>query len=203
MSHHLFVMFSGFFHRYGYWTVLAATLFENICIPVPAEATLLFAGFLARGGDLHLHWAILAAIAGSVAGEAIGYGIGDWGGKAILDRLRKRFFISARAYERSQAIFLKHGDWVVLVARFVSGLRELIGIIAGICRMPFSRFMLFNCAGAVIWAVVIACLGYFLGGSWRRLVHFFTRANVVAAILFAVAVVYLVLRSRRKRRSRG
>lgn len=202
MAHHLFIVLSEFFHRYGYWTVFVATLLENICIPVPGEAPLLFAGFLARRGELHLLWAVLAAIAGSIAGETISYEIGQWGGKTILERLRKKFFIPIRTYERSQVVFLKHGGWVILVARFVSGLRELIGIIAGIYHMPFYRFMFFNSAGAVVWSIAIGCIGYFLGGSWRHLLHFFTRVNVIAVVLFLVAVAFLVIRNRRTRRKR-
>ncbi|MGH9469947.1 MAG: DedA family protein [Terriglobia bacterium] len=203
MAHHLFLVLSGFFHRYGYWTVFGAALLENICIPVPGEATLLFAGYLARRGQLHLLWAIVAAIAGSIAGEWIGYEIGRWGGKAILDRIRKRFFLPSHTYERSQAIFLKHGEWVIIVARFVSGLRELIGIIAGVYRMSPGKFMLFNCLGAIAWSIAIGGMGYLLGASWRRLVHFFTRINYVAAALFGATVIVLLIRSRLKRRKQN
>lgn len=199
MAHHLFLVLSGFFHRYGYWTVFGAALLENICIPVPGEATLLFAGYLARRGELALTWSIIAALAGSIIGEWIGYEIGQWGGKAILDRIRKRFFIHARTFDRTQTIFLRNGGWVVVVARFVSGLRELMGIIAGVYRMPRAKFMLFNCVGAILWSVAIASLGYALGASWRRLVHFFARVNYAAAAVFVGVIIFLIIRSTLKR----
>ena len=108
MAHHLFASFSHFFHVYGYWTVFGVTLLEGAGIPLPGETLLLFAGFMARTGSIHLGWAIAGAIAGSTLGECVGYFIGELGGKAFLEGYRKRLRVSSSLYDRAQAGFLKN-----------------------------------------------------------------------------------------------
>ncbi|HEX5483763.1 MAG TPA: DedA family protein [Terriglobia bacterium] len=193
MAHHLFIALSHFFHHYGYWTVFGATLLENMGIPVPGETVMLFAGFLARRGDLHLVWAILAAIGGATVGECIGYVIGHLGGEAFIERYRKKMLISPRIYERGRAIFLKNAGWAILAARFVSGFREIIGILAGVFGMPPPRFVFFNFVGAIIWSIAIGSAGYFLGG-WGKLLHFLARIDLIALIVFAAVIAFLGIR---------
>lgn len=190
MAHHLFIALSHFFHHYGYWTVLVATLLENTGIPVPGETVMLFAGFLARRGDLHLSWAILAAIAGATIGECIGYLIGHLGGEAFVERYRKKMLISPRIYERGRDIFLKNAGWAILAARFVSGFREIVGILAGVFQMPPARFVVFNFVGAIIWSITIGSAGYFLG-KWSHLLRFLAHVDMIALFAFLAVVVFL------------
>lgn len=193
MAHHLFVHLSHFFARYGYWTILGATFLENTGIPVPGATVMLFAGFMARSGKLHLGWAVAAAIAGATLGECTGFLIGRLGGEALLERHRRKLLISSYAYERSRAVFLKHAGWAIVVARFISGFREIAGILAGVFLMSPSSFMISNVIGAVLWSVSMASLGYFLGKSWRHLLHLFARINVIALMAFAGVIVLLWL----------
>ncbi|MDE3178689.1 MAG: DedA family protein [Acidobacteriota bacterium] len=194
MAHHLFLSISHFFQVYGYWTVFLATLIEGAGIPVPGETVLLFAGFLSRRGDIHLGLAIPAAIAGSAIGASIGYLIGRIGGKAFLEAYRRRLFISSHAYDRAQTVFLKNAGWAILVARFIPGFRELLGIIAGVFRMELWGFSLYNVAGAVIWSVSITGVGFFVGKSWRRLMHDFARFDLAALAIFGAVVIVLAIR---------
>lgn len=198
MAHHLFLSISHFFHLYGYWTIFLATVIEGAGVPIPGETVLLFAGFLARKGDIHLGWAIPAAIAGSTLGALIGYCIGRLGGKAFLEAYRKRLFISSRAYNRAQSVFLKNAGWAILVARFIAGFRELLGIVAGVFRMDFWSFFVYNLAGAILWSVSICGVGFFVGNSWRRLVHDFERIDLVALAAFGAVVAVLAFRHWRR-----
>lgn len=203
MAHHLFLSISHFFQLYGYWTIFFATLIEGVGIPVPGETVLLFSGFLARRGDIHLGWAIPSAFAGAAIGAFIGYVIGRIGGKAFLEAHRKRFFISSRAYGRAQEFILKNAGWAILVSRFIAGFRELMGIIAGVFSMEFWKFFAYNLVGAVIWAFTIIGIGYFVGNSWRHLLHTFGKIDVIAFAVFVVVVVVLLVRywNRAHRRS--
>src|SRR5207248_1911316 len=101
-------------------------MLENAGLPVPGETVLLFAGFLAFHGQLHLSRAILTAIAGATIGDSLGYAIGHFGGTALVRRLRGRFLMSARHYDRAQALVLKHGHGAV-VAIIVSFRRRRRG----------------------------------------------------------------------------
>ncbi|MGH9360194.1 MAG: DedA family protein [Terriglobia bacterium] len=201
MEHHAYIVLSHFFHHYGYWTVLAATLVENAGIPLPGETTLFFASFLARRGDLQLTWAILAGIAGAVLGEFIGFLVGRAGGRAFVERHRRKLLISSRRYEMAQSVFLNNAGWAILLARFVGGLREIVGLLAGVFAMPLRRFLFFNVVSAAIWAVTIGFTGFLLASSWRRLFRFLTRINTFGFIVFAVVVIVLVARSLRRRRT--
>ena len=204
MADTIFQTLSRFFQSYGYWVVFFGIMLENAGLPVPGETVLLFAGFLAFHGQLHLSRAILTAIAGATIGDSLGYAIGHFGGTALVRRLRGRFLMSARHYDRAQALVLKHGHWAVFVARFITGLRVLAGPFAGAFLMPYPRFLLFNFSGAVVWAITIGCAGFLFGSNWGRLVRLVKAADLVILALVALgAVVAGVVYARRQKKRKG
>lgn len=191
---------SDFFHRHGYWTVFLGVLLENAGLPVPGETALLFAGFLAYQGQIDLKLAIATAIAGATIGDSLGYVIGRAGGTALVRKYRGRLLLSTRRFDRAQAIFMRHGQWAVFVARFITGLRVIAGPLAGAFLMPYRRFLVFNFAGAVVWAITIGWAGFAFGSSWERLVHLFRRIDILTlAVILAVAAVGLVYFPKRRR----
>jgi membrane protein DedA with SNARE-associated domain len=194
-----FQLLSRFFAHYGYWVVFFGVMLENGGLPLPGETILLFSGFLAYHGQLNLVRAILTAIAGATLGDSLGYLVGRWGGTALVDRYRGRFLLSARRFDRAQAIFLRFGHWAVFVARFITGLRVIAGPLAGAFLMPYPRFLLFNFAGAVVWAFTIGWVGFLFGGNWQRLVHLFKQldAAILLALVFAALVTWAVYRQHR------
>lgn len=198
MAHHVFLSISHFFKLYGYWTIFFATLIEGVGIPVPGETVLLFSGFLSRRGDIHLMWAMPAAVAGATIGALAGYCIGRLGGRAFLDAYRKRLFISWKVYNRAQSIFLRNAGWAILIARFIAGFRELMGLVAGVFRMNFWEFFGYNFVGAVLWAMSTIAVGFFVGNSWRRLLHIFAKIDLVALGVFGGVVAVLAYRHWRR-----
>jgi membrane-associated protein len=198
----IFQLLSDFFAHYGYWVVFFGVMLENIGVPVPGETVLLFAGFLAFQGKIHILPAILTAIAGATTGAGLGYGLGWYGGASVVNRLLGRFPRLQKRYDDSQKTFLKHGQWAVFAARFVTGLRVFAGVLAGVLRMPFSTFMLFSFAGAVCWALVIGYVGFVFGSSWDKLVHLLGRIDRIALIIIAgIAMVLLMVRLVRRKKS--
>src|SRR5437773_6512892 len=196
-------MLSRFFAAYGYWVIFFGVMLENAGLPVPGETVLLFAGFLAFHGHLRLSRAILTAIAGATIGDSLGYLVGYVGGTALVRKLRGRFLLSARRYDRAQALVLKHGHWAVFVARFITGLRVLAGPFAGAFLMPYPRFLLFNFSGAVVWAITVGWVGFLFGSNWGRLVRLFKEANlVILAIVLLGAVIAIIVSLRRRAKSK-
>ena len=194
VANSIFQILSDFFAHYGYWVVFIGVMLENIGVPVPGETVLLFAGFLAYHGKLHILPAILIAIAGATLGAALGFLLGRYGGTAVVQRLLRAFPWIAKRYDAAQQVFLKHGQWAVFGARFVTGLRVFAGILAGALRMPFSKFMLFSFAGAACWAVVIGYVGFLFGSSWDLLVSTVGRMDRLAlAILGGLAAVLVLV----------
>jgi len=195
----LFQTLTDFFARYGYWVVFFGVMLENGGLPLPGETVLLFAGFLAYQGEIQLLRAIVTAIAGATLGDSLGYTLGRYGGNAFFDRYVKRFKLLARQFEYSRRLFLKHGHWAVFTGRFIIGLRVFAGPLAGLFRMPYPRFLLYNFTGAVLWATLIGCVGFLFGNSWDNLVHFVKDFHRVTLGLVAVLVlVGLIIYLRRR-----
>jgi membrane-associated protein len=185
----IFNLLSEFFARYGYWAVFFGVLLENVGVPVPGETVLLFAGFLAFQGKIHILPAILVAMAGATFGAALGYSIGWYGGTPLVERILRRFPRFKGQYDESQEAFQKYGRWAVFAARFITGLRVFAGILAGVLRMSFSTFMIFSFAGAVCWSIAMGYVGFVFGSNWERLVHLVEKMNRVALIVVALTAL--------------
>jgi membrane-associated protein len=199
MSDYLVEVFRNFFHHYGYWAVGLALLLENAGIPVPGETILLFASFLAFSqGKLHLPWIIVIGTVACTLGDNIGYLIGSRGGRPLLERYRKLFHISPEMIANGERLFERRGALTVFLARFIFGMRIIAGPLAGVLRMPWKRFVLFNFLGAICWVTVISLVGYFFGSQWDRLMHIVKNANLAILILLAIFGLVHWLRHRSK-----
>lgn len=198
MSEYLFDVFRHFFHHYGYWAVGVALLLENAGIPVPGETILLFASFLAYSErHLQLPVIILVATVAATLGDNLGYFLGHRGGRPLLDRYSRFFRIRPELIARGERLFAKRGAATVFLARFIFGMRIIAGPLAGVLRMPWKRFVLFNFLGAVCWVTVISCAGFFFGSQWERLMRIMKNANLVILLLVIIFVLVHWLRSRK------
>jgi len=199
MTEGIFNFLRGFFDEHGYWTVFFALLLENAGVPVPGETILLFASFLAYDEqELHLTYIILVGIAAATLGDNIGYWIGRAGGRRLLDRYQHLFRIPDRTITRGENLFRKHGAMTTFFARFVFGLRIIAGPLAGVMRMDWKIFGLFNFLGAALWVTVISFAGYTFGEHWEQLIHVMGRVNAVLAII-AIYVAFTIWRQYRVR----
>jgi membrane-associated protein len=200
MGHALFDALRTFIAHYGYWAVALALLCENAGIPVPGETTLLLASFLAYSErQLHLGWIIIVATCAATLGDNIGYAIGRHGGRPMLERYQHIFRIPHRSLERGEALFARYGSATIFVARFIFGMRIFAGPLAGVLRMPWKAFAIFNFLGAAVWVSVIATVGYLFGRHWDMLEHVIKRFDL--ALVIAVLVIVLFLWWRRRRES--
>jgi membrane protein DedA with SNARE-associated domain len=184
---------------YGYWAVALALLCENAGIPVPGETTLLLASFLAYSEhQLHLGWIIVVATCAATLGDNLGYAFGHYGGRPLLDRYQRFFRIQPATLKRAENMFARYGAPAVFFARFVFGLRVFAGPLAGVLRMPWRAFALFNFLGAALWVTCIASAGYLFGQHWRSLARAMQRFNIVVLIVAVAVILFLWWRYRRK-----
>ena len=187
---------------YGYWAVALALFFENAGIPVPGETTLLLASFLAYSEHrLHLGWIIVVAVCAATLGDNLGYALGYYGGRPLLERYMNVFRISPAALKRGEDMFARYGAQTIFFARFVFGLRVFAGPLAGVLRMRWRAFALFNFLGASVWVTCIAGAGYLFGRHWRTLMQAMQRFNIAVLIVAVVLALFLWWRSRRQRPS--
>jgi len=180
--------------QYGYWAVGTALLLENIGIPVPGETILLLASFLAYSREeLQLPYIILIGVCAATLGDNLGYFIGFRGGRPLLDRYRDVFRIKPEAITRGEYLFAQYGALTIFFARFIFGLRVIAGPLAGVLRMHWKRFAVFNFLGALLWVTVISVVGYKFGKHWDLLMEYVERLNVVILIAVVVGIVVLWL----------
>ncbi|MGA2966789.1 MAG: VTT domain-containing protein, partial [Terriglobales bacterium] len=118
--------------------------------------------------------------------------------RPLLDRYRSVFRIWPAALQRGEGMFARYGAGAIFFARFVFGMRVFAGPLAGVLRMRWRAFAIFNFLGAAVWVVCIASAGYFFGQHWRSLVRVLQRFNVVVLIVFVAVTLFLWWRYRRQ-----
>jgi membrane protein DedA with SNARE-associated domain len=204
MHHTIFENLRTFVADYGYWAVALALLCENAGIPVPGESTLLLASFLAYSEhQLHLGWIIVIGTFAATLGDNLGYALGHYGGRPLLDRYQRVFRISSATLERGEEMFARYGAVAVFFARFIFGLRVFAGPLAGVLRMHWRKFAFFNFLGAALWVTIIASAGYFFGRHWHSLLRVMQRFNLAVLIVAVVLIAFLWWRYRRQSAKRA
>ncbi len=184
--------------------MFVALLLENAGVPVPGETILLFASFLAFSEqELHVPYIMLVAIGAATLGDNIGYFVGLKGGRPLLERYRALFRIREQTIQHGERIFAKHGHLTIFFARFIFGMRIIAGPLAGVLRMPWKQFVLFNFLGATAWVLVITTVGYKFGEQWENLIKIMGRVNVLIALvaLYIAVLVWRRLRAKREQRA--
>jgi membrane protein DedA with SNARE-associated domain len=192
--------------KYGYLAVAAFITVEDFGVPVPGETILIAAAVYAGAGRLNIFVVVAVAIAAAVLGDNIGYLIGHFGGRRLVLRWGKYVLLTEERLDKAEAFFEHHGGKVVTIARFIEGLRQANGIVAGTSDMPWRRFLIFNALGAALWVGAWASLGYFAGGhvdSIYRTVQQYTVYVGIAIGVFVLALIGRALLRRRKRAQRS
>ncbi|NJN31429.1 MAG: DedA family protein [Synechococcales cyanobacterium RM1_1_8] len=185
---------------YGYWAVLGGVLLENTGLPIPGETITLVGGFLAGSDDLRYEGVLAAAIAGAILGDNFGYWLGRWGGWSLLSRVGSWFKIPEQRLLQAKEQFSNNAMQAVFLGRFVTLLRVFAGPLAGIAGMPYSKFLLCNAAGAVVWAAAIVSLAFFVGRlvSLEQLLVWVSQFGLLALAALAVwGLAYWLLSQRR------
>jgi len=199
MGSWLFQVLANHFREWGYWTVPAVLLLENAGIPLPGETVLLFASFLAfEERRLHLPYIILLATAACTLGDNLGYLLGHFGGRRLLQRYQHVFRVRDLTIRRGERLFARHGHVAIFFARFIFGMRIIAGPLAGVLRMPWRQFAIFNFLGAAAWVTTISLIGYFFGSQWNTLVRVMGRVNMVIAIVVLGLLVFVWHRYRER-----
>ncbi len=183
----------------GLLGIFILMLLESACIPIPSEATMLFAGFAVSEGEYSL---FAATAVGSVA-NLVGSWVAYWGGYAgrvdILEKHGKKLHIKKSHLEWADRWFERHGDATVFFTRMLPIIRTFISLPAGVARMPFWRFSVLTLAGCIPWVLLLTFIGKEAGDrweSWKDSLHYVDYA-VLAAI--AIGIVWLLIRNRRRR----
>jgi membrane protein DedA with SNARE-associated domain len=186
---------------YGLVVLFLAVALESAGVPVPGETSLIGASILASQGHFDIGWVIPVAAAAAILGDNAGYWMARWGGRRLLDRFPLLRSYAERILPRAERFFARHGGQTVFSARFISGLRVGAAWIAGISRMPWWHFMLWNAAGGIVWATAVGLAGYWLGPVAFGVIARYGWLAAAALLLAAgaVTVMFFLRRSMRRR----
>jgi membrane protein DedA with SNARE-associated domain len=176
--------------------LFAILALESLGAPVPGESAIVAASAAAAQGELDIRSVAIAAFAGAVVGDNIGYLIGRKLGRATIIRYGRRFGLTDAGFGRVEAITARWGPLMVVAARFVVLLRQFNGIVAGSTGMPWPRFVVANAVGAALWVALWCTLAYRLGREAHSFVPWiWHHLSLVAAVVVPVVIlVLLVLR---------
>jgi membrane protein DedA with SNARE-associated domain len=191
--------------HYGLWAIGLLLLLENIGVPVvPGEFAMIAGAIYAGAGQLNVVAVGVVAFVASVIGATIGYGIGHLAGRALVLRYGRWVFIREHHLEKAEQTVDKYGGIVVVVARYIVGLRELNGIICGVSGMHPVKFTTYNILGAALWVGTWVSAGYFAGNHIEAIYKGVSRYALYALVLAVVLLAaWIAVRVRRRRLARA
>lgn len=199
----------GIFHtlepvlnNYGYLAVGGFVTLEDFGVPVPGETILIAAAVYAGAGRLNIIVVVVVAFVAAVVGDNIGFLIGHLGGRPLALRWGRYVFLTPERLDKAHAFFERHGGKVVAIARFIEGLRQANGIIAGITKMPWLKFLAFNALGAALWVGLWATVGYTAGGHINSIYGQLSHYELYLGIAIVVLILAFIARKMWGRRNR-
>jgi membrane protein DedA with SNARE-associated domain len=183
---------------YGLFILFVLIAMESAGIPLPGETALAAAGVLASHGDMSIVAVITVAAVAAIIGDNVGYWVGRLGGRKLLQKSSLVDRHASRVLPWSERFFQRHGGKTIFLARFVAVLRVTAAWIAGISKMHWWQFFLWNAAGGIVWAVAVGLVAYYVGeaaaaaiGRWGLIA-----GAAIFVLLVAGALVFRFIRRR-------
>ncbi len=178
--------------HYGYWAIALLLLLENLGVPViPGELAMIVGAIFAGTGRAGLNVIVVGvvALATSFVGAELGYLVGRFAGRELILRYGRYVLLRPHHLDRAEAIVSRYGGLVVVIARYIVGLREANGLIAGISQMRLLTFTAANAIGACAWVATWVSIGYVAGD---HIVEIYANVNH-AALYVLIALGALVV----------
>lgn len=196
-------MFSNFVGHYGSLAVFILMTLESVCIPIPSEAVMPYAGYLAFTHQMSFVTAVVVATIANVFGGLIAYYIGKTGGRAFILRYGRYILLNEHHLTRAEQWFAHRGEITVFLARLLPGLRTFISLPAGIAKMPLGRFLIYSALGSLPWNFALVWGGFQLGKHWDSVGTYIKPLTYFAVIVLVVAVLWFWFGRRGRDTRRG
>jgi membrane protein DedA with SNARE-associated domain len=183
----------------GLGGIFVLMLLESACIPVPSEATMLFAGFAVHNGHYSLFLAVAAGVVGNLVGSWIAYAVGYYGRTDVLEKHGRKLHIKPEHLQWADRWFNRYGGATVFFTRMLPIIRTFISLPAGIARMPFWKFTALTLLGCIPWVFMLTFIGQQAGNNWHKWKDSLHYVDYAVAALIVVGIAYLIVRQRRNR----
>ncbi|OBA82793.1 alkaline phosphatase [Mycobacterium sp. 1164966.3] len=191
---------SSVLDHYGYLALVGVVAVEGIGVPAPGQIILIAAGVYAASGHLNLAAVLILALLAAVIGDNFGYAIGYYGGRPLVRRFGRYVLLTENRVAATERFFHGRGNMVVLIGRFVDGLRQAIGIVAGLAEMQWRRFLTYNVVGAIAWVGLWVLVGYLAQTHIPVIYAKFVQYQTYLLIAVAVVLIGLLTRWLYRRR---
>jgi membrane protein DedA with SNARE-associated domain len=178
---------------YGLVLLFLLIAMESAGIPLPGETALVAAGVLASHGRFDIAAVVAVAAAAAIIGDNVGYWIGRIGGRKLLTRWAWLEMHAARVLPWSERFFQRHGAKTIFLGRFIAVLRVTAAWLAGVSKMHWWTFFLWNAAGGICWAALVGLIAYYLGQAAADAVNRYGLiggAVVVGLVLIGAVIVH-------------
>jgi len=182
--------FSLLVSHYGHAAVFILMVLESACIPIPSEAVVPYAGYLASIGAMSFWTIVIEATIANVIGGSIAYAVGVKGGRPLILKYGQFILLNQHHLEKAERWFAKRGEVTVAIGRLLPVIRTFISLPAGIARMPFGKFLLYSAIGSLPWNFALAYAGYQLGRHFDTISHYYKPLTYFGASVFVVGVVW-------------
>ena len=181
----------------GLWGIFLLMTPESALIPIPSEATMLFAGFNVHNGEYSLWAAVLVGSFANLVGSWIAYAIGYYGRIDILEKHGAKLHIKPSHLAWADRWFERYGAATVFFSRMIPIVRTFISLPAGVARMPFWKFSVYTFAGCVPWIFMLTFIGKEVGANWEDWKDSLHYVDYAVAAMIVLGAIYLFVRWRR------
>ena len=196
-------LFLEFIASWGYVAVAILMAAENACIPIPSELILGFAGYLIFADQMTFTGALIAGMAGGMAGSIFAYVVGHRGGRSFVDKYGHYFFVKKSHVDIAQNWFDKYGLKAVFFSRMLPVVRTFISLPAGFAHVDMKKFLTLTFLGSLPWTALILAAGMMLGKSWEIMLKIGHQASLIFVGVCAVIIVVMYLRYRKRKQAQA
>lgn len=181
--------------QYGSFALFALLAVGIICLPIPEDTLMIFAGILMNQGYLPIGWAILAALSGSICGITTSYFIGYKAGDFLIKKYGVYVGLTQARMEQVHWWFERFGGWFLVIGYFIPGLRHFTGLFAGFSAMEFRHFAFYAYIGAVAWVSLMLSVGYFFGHCCEQVFEVVeNNVEIIVPLVGVLIIVYLLFK---------
>ncbi len=198
LLHHFVAWLVDFVYHLGYFGIFLMTFVESTFVPIPAEVTMIPAGYLVHQGKMDLLPVLVASILGTVGGAYFNYWLAKRYGRDLFIRYGKYLMMTPEKLDKLELFFYRHGAISTFTGRLLPGIRHYISFPAGLARMDLKKFVIYTALGGAIWMTVLVMLGYYIGENEELMKVYLPKAKVGMVLIILLAGGFYIWRHRRR-----
>ncbi len=197
-----FLQVVWFVKSLGYFGIFIMTFIESTFIPIPAEITLIPAGYLVHKGEMSGPLVLLVSSLGTLGGALANYYIAYFFGRLLFINKGKYFFLNQSKLNKIEQFFVEHGAISVFTGRFLPGVKHFISFPAGLAKMNLRLFVLYTSIGGTIWCTILITLGYVIGENEFLIKKYLKQFNLILILSAGALIIYYIWKRRQNKKTK-